>query len=199
MEMSEVDLHFWVVKNGEIIDKSLSSKFKKMLGYIGGQQLVYYPYPEEINNRIVEEEKEVCKKRMTESGTTWEKRLEEGRDGSNDGLFKCIASSFCYAYWNGGKVQVGCCGFKTKDGKIQWLYSHPDNSYDNYRRDVSDTIVNYRHTDPKEHEGQLIWTDKLDENCSRVVLETSQKKKQKPNEKCACGSDLKYKKCCGKN
>lgn len=209
--MTELDLHFWVVKDGKIIDKSITNQFKRMLGDIGAEQLVYLPYPEEINDRIVEDEKQACIRKMAKNGKTWERGLEEGRNGENDNLFSCVASSYCYAHWNGGKVQVGCFGYIMKEtGKIHWNYSHPDNPYDDYRRNPNDALVNDRDTDPAEHEGKLVFGDKLNTRNFDRIAELSRlyhhvppteprPKKQKPNDKCACGSDKKYKKCCGKN
>jgi len=195
--MTELDLHFWVVKDGKIIDKSFSSIYKLMLKNIGAEQLVYLPYPEEINDRIVEDVKQDCIKEMAKNGKTWERCLKEGRNGENDRLFNCVSSSFCYSHWNGGKIQVGCCGYKMKEnGKIHWLYSHPDNSYNDYRRNPNDAIVNDRETNFAEHEGKLVWADRLDEGIIEP-LGSSKIKKQKPNDKCACNSNKKYKKCCG--
>lgn len=193
--MTEVDLHFWVLKDGEIIDNSIDL-LRMMLGDIGGEQLVYLPYPTEIAETIIETEKQNCIRRMEKNGKTWEQGLIEGKDGKNNKVFNCIASSFCYTHFYGGKIQVGCLGYKKRDGKISWLYSHPDNAYDDYRRNPNDKLLNVRETYPTEHEGKLLWGEKLEKFLDEP---SAKKKKQKPNEKCACNSGIKYKKCCGKN
>lgn len=178
-----VDIHFWVMHNGVIVDKTIELP-KIMATMMGGKQLVYLPYPADITKKIVEDAIKSSTEKGAKKGKTFKQMLDEGKSGNNDNAYNCIASSICYAYHNGGDIQVGCFGFLDKSNKINWLFGHPDNPYDKYETDCDEIILNERNTVPAEHTG--------------LIYQPLATKKIKPNERCPCDSGIKYKKCCSK-
>jgi hypothetical protein len=154
-----IDLHFWVEKDGKIIDNTIIELVLK-LKMLGARKLVYLYYPDVVSNVIVEDEKNICKFKCGFSGKTWEQKLEEGRNGANNKTFSCVSSSICYAHWNGGEVKVGCLGYiDWFNDKIHWLFGHPDNEYAEYNRSDGDDVLNDRQTLALEHEERIVFID----------------------------------------
>jgi hypothetical protein len=189
-----LDIHFWVSKDGKIIDNSINF-MKTFIAMMGGGQLVYLPYPKDVSDRIIAEELSDCRKSLAKKGKTLEQSIQEGKDGKNDSPFNCVGSAVCYAHHNGGEVQVGCFGYVSNtDGKVHWLFSHPDNSYTEWKVAKYSKIKNERYTNVSEH--SLILTEIIERDIDIPEIKVANIK-MKPNEKCICKSGLKFKKCCG--
>lgn len=189
-----LDIHFWVSKDGKIIDNSIDM-MKSIIAMMGGGQLVYLPYPKDVSDKIIEEELNDCRKSLAKKGKTLEQSIQEGKDGKNDSAFNCVGSAVCYAHHNGGEVQVGCFGYVSNmDGRVHWLFSHPDNTYSEWKVKANGSPRNDRSTAVSEH--SLILTEIIRRDIDMPELRVADVRR-KPNQKCICKSGLKFKKCCG--
>ena len=192
----QFDLHFWNTQCGTIIDKTIPETKMTLIknGYRG--QLVYLPNSKEVTDVIIADHIEYMTIKLAKKGKTYEDKVEEGKNGENDKLGQCFPSAYCYSRYHTVEMTSGALGYIEPDScLIYWLFGHPDNSttdwknYNNFKK--NDNL-----TSPEDHIG-LIYGDRFGTYAKPIIINKATGKKAKPNDKCPCGSDKKYKKCCG--
>jgi hypothetical protein len=122
-----IDAHFWVVKDGKIIDLT-TNVFVDMAIKLG-KRLVYFPYSKEKSDEIVNSRIKILKDLTLAKGITWDEWLDyfETELRNNKKTTDCVQSSIVYNARNGGEIMAGCFGtYDITIGKVFWLFGHPD-------------------------------------------------------------------------
>jgi hypothetical protein len=189
-----IDGHFWVEDPKGKILNDLTGKVHIDKFHQNGHSAVYLrANPSDEARFISKKMKEVVAKNIAKHGGNveqyyasvekeLEKHIREGKAG-----YDCFQNATLTAYKTGGVIRYGHFGAMFPDGNIYWYFGHPDNTYEEFekRKDGANAKFHNYDTHKSQHPSAIIVSP------PRLV------KKQKPNEKCACGSGNKFKKCCG--
>lgn len=122
-----LDAHVWVVKDNKIID--LTTDAHVDMAFQLGYRLVYFPYPKEKSDEVVNSRINSLKERNSARGRTWDEWLDnmETLLSTNIKSNDCIQSSIVYQARNGGEIMAGCFGtYLPSSDKVFWLFGHPD-------------------------------------------------------------------------
>lgn len=185
-----IDGHFWVEYKGKNMDLTTDELAQTIKGK--GDRLVYLPVAEadglefydKIYNRL--RDKHIAK------GYDWNEWIDDAIEKYENGFlgsFDCVQGAIILKtkYGDEAKIRYGQVGALQPDGLIHWYFGHPDEPKEMWEKDQGTQDFVSRRTNPSSHP-TLIYDPRT----------PAKVKKQKPNEKCLCGSGKKFKICCGR-
>jgi hypothetical protein len=127
MELPTIDGHFWVVRNGEIVDNNFREYdlIRKVRG-CEPETCVYLPAPDMTQKIMITMFNNTVKKIMEQDD--WDKCMKEvvfmthlaGIKGPR--CYNCFQNSIIEIYHNGGELVFGSMGFKKTDGSYWWEF-----------------------------------------------------------------------------
>ena len=126
MEIPTIDGHFWVVRNGEIVDCDFPEY--DMIRAVRGceKTMVYLPAPSMTQTIMTQMFHNAVKKIMGKDD--WNECMKEvvfmtHLAGIKKPVFgNCYQNSIIEIYHNGGDLIFGSMGFKYKDGETWWEF-----------------------------------------------------------------------------
>ena len=124
--------HFWVVRDGEVIDADFRQYRRLRRKFDADPEWhSYLPAPEKVRNVIIRLFKRITLKAF--NAEDWDEMMEEfmlvaKMTGNADAptFEKSFTNAIMEIYYNGGELTFGSMGFKKKDGTCHWYYGHPD-------------------------------------------------------------------------
>lgn len=196
----KVDAHFWVERDGKIYDSN-SIWAMDMMILFNVEKVCYIPLKD--SDAIVEEYTRQRREQLSREGYDWDtamERIECNGDSSVRG--RCWQAAMLEQYKNGGRVVIGYFGF-IKDGVCEWLYGHPLNRDEEIWRSGDDPtgVNNLGVSTPITKDVILVdYRNLIGQSYPDLIpeLRPASRIKLGRNDKCHCGSNKKYKKCCGK-
>jgi hypothetical protein len=111
-----IDTHFWVERNGKIIDplfpevERLGVTEKNRVYLHATEDDMFYVLDYLRYNSIMFE-------RVNDNRTLWENRFGY-----------CFVNAMCEIWRNGGELKMGCFGVKRTKTGVYWIYGHPKNT-----------------------------------------------------------------------
>jgi hypothetical protein len=189
-----IDGHFWVEHQGKNKDLTTDALVEKMKR--NGHRCVYLPAPQPQAEEFITMVYDRLKTRHLAKGGLWEEWIEEVEDMYDCGelgSFDCVQGAMVLKkkLGDGAKIIYGQVGALRPDGMIHWFFGHPDETPDLWEKLQGNSMNKpgyCSHLTPASRFTNLIYDPRTPASV----------KKQKPNEKCLCGSGKKFKVCCGK-
>ena len=130
IDFPRFDAHFWVERNGEIIDFYFPEYdfIKRVNGCVG--EPIYLPAPQETQTLVIE----IMKKKLQKIVKTdnYEQALQRFyKLYSKSNMLKpicycCIQNAFIEIQQNGGNLVFGSYGWKRKNGTIHYEFGGED-------------------------------------------------------------------------
>ena len=127
IELPDIDGHFWIVRNGKIIDWDFDeySQIRKIWGC--NKTKTYLPAPEITQKLMIGMFKKAFSSYFSEN-QTWEQILEEfyiisDMIGMIEPQYRrCFQNCLLEIYKRGGELIFGSLGFKKSDGSFHYEY-----------------------------------------------------------------------------
>jgi hypothetical protein len=127
IELPTIDGHFWVVRDGKIIDWDFEeySKVRKM--WKCGKEKTYLPAPEMTQKIMIGMYKKAFSSHFSQT-QSWEQILKEFYSlSAMVGMIKpeysrCYQNALIEIHKNGGELVFGSMGFKRIDGSIHYEF-----------------------------------------------------------------------------
>lgn len=194
IEEKIIDGHFWVEYRGKNMDLTTDVLIERMKRK--GDRCVYLPAPQPEADEFIEKVYNRLREKHIAKGYDWEEWVDEMVERYESGdlsSFDCVGGAMVLKRKLGeeAKIRYGQVGAVDKDGMIYWYFGHPDEDKSLWEKPQGTDIKKDGYCFHKTHisrHSSIIY----DPRTPPLI------KKQKPNEKCLCGSSKKYKVCCGK-
>ena len=135
MRLPKIKGHFWVERDGEIIDynfpeyRRLRKKFNA-----DPETHCYLRAMPKVEDAMIRLFKKLTLRAF--QAEDWDEMMPEfilvaKMTGNGDGAVydKCWTNAIQEAYYNGGEIRFGSMGFKKKDGTYHWHYGHEDHNH----------------------------------------------------------------------
>jgi uncharacterized protein (UPF0335 family) len=185
-----IDGHFWVEYKGKNIDLTTDELATKIKGK--KDRMVYLPVDEAEGQAFYEEVYNRLRDKHIAKGYDWDEWIEDAVEKYENGFlgsFDCVQGAIVLKtkYGDQAKIRYGQVGALQPDGLIFWYFGHPDEPKEMWEKPRDQTNFMSHKTNPSSHPA-LIYDPRTPASF----------KKQKPNEKCLCGSTKKFKVCCGR-
>jgi hypothetical protein len=131
IELPDIDGHFWVVRDGKIIDWDFPeySRVRKMWGC--GKEKTYLPAPETTQKIMIGMFKKAFCSNFSKT-QSWEDILKEFYELSDSmGMSapqycRCFQNCLIEIHLRGGELVMGSLGFKKPDGSFHYEYGGTD-------------------------------------------------------------------------
>jgi len=131
MELPTIDGHFWVVRNGEIVDTNFPEYdlIRKVHG-CEPETCVYLPAPEMTQKIMIQKFNNTVKKIMGQDD--WDKCMKEVvfmtylAGIKEPQCYNCYQNASIEIFHNGGELVFGSMGFKKTDGTYWWEFGGED-------------------------------------------------------------------------